>query len=675
MSTTGKWATSVSRLKVPQRIYSGFLIVLSLIAFLGIQSLAHLLEIDRELSEVVGTGSKALATAQLVEMSERMGREIFNYIGTQTEQTLGEAKGEIDHFSSTLDELSTSMSRENQSSLAEIMAAASNYRLVFDEVVSAVKKRRDGMGQTALVGAEMNTTAMAVLDAAFNTGDVALSQAASHLQQALQAARMSTARYLSTNDPNDAGAAQSELAKFKEEVEAMKALAPSARMKRFLASLDPANEKFSAGLADAYEGNRSLAVAKTKTAEAVSRLTNSVYAFRNTFLEIQKSAQESMVSSVDVSQTQAVITPIVAILLGVCFAWLIGASITGPILAMTVAMSDLAEGDTSVEIPAIGNRDEIGDMARAVQVFKDNAIKMDQMRDEQDRERHRAEEEKRRDRSRLAADFNTTVKLVVEDVTREVRSVQSHAQTLSSIAEAARAQAMQVASASEQASACVGMVAAATEELTSTGGEITSKVTESARIASDAVGEARNTSKIVNRLIEAADRIGSVVKLIHGIASQTNLLALNATIEAARAGDAGRGFAVVANEVKVLANQTTSATNDIGSQVDAIQEATQGVVHAIRTIGGVVERIDTIVADIAASVGQQAEATREIACNAQQAATGTTDISRTITDVSAQVTDARTFADTLLQNASSLSNQTVFLNEKVDTFMEHIRAS
>ena len=347
--------------------------------------------------------------------------------------------------------------------------------------------------------------------------------------------------------------------------------------------------------------------------------------------------------------------------------------ISRPIIAMTNAMLQLAEGDHAVVIPARDHRDEVGDMAKAVQVFKENAIEVERLKLEQEARDQRAAEEKKRSMNQLADSFESSVKHVVSAVSSASEQLQTTAQTMSSNADQTNRRCTVVAAAAEQASANVQTVAAATEELTSSINEISRQVSESTRIGTSAVEEANRANATVNGLAEAAQKIGAVVNLINEIASQTNLLALNATIEAARAGEAGKGFAVVASEVKNLANQTAKATEDIQSQVGHMQTVTGTTVDAIMSITGTIRRMSEISTMIASAVEEQGAATREIARNVSEASQGTQEVSSNISGVSIAANETGQGANETLHAANNLGTQSRTLSQEVDKFISRIR--
>ena len=344
-----------------------------------------------------------------------------------------------------------------------------------------------------------------------------------------------------------------------------------------------------------------------------------------------------------------------------------------PLRKITETMGKLAEGDTSVEVPALNRSDEIGEMASAVDVFKTNAIRMDEMQAEKEQAEHRTQTEKRQSMNEMAERFERSVMEVVGNVSAAATDLQETAQSMSATAEETSQQATAVSTASSQATANVQTVATAAEEMSASIAEIGRQVGQSAKIANNAVQEVAKTNQTVQGLAEAAAKIGEVVNLINDIAGQTNLLALNATIEAARAGEAGKGFAVVAQEVKNLANQTAKATEEISSQIIAVQEETSSTVDAIDGIMSVISEISDIATTIASAVDQQGASTKEIARNVQEAARGTQEVNSKIEQVSTAADESGSAAGKVLTSSGNLSEQSDRLQEQVGKFLEQIR--
>jgi methyl-accepting chemotaxis protein len=349
--------------------------------------------------------------------------------------------------------------------------------------------------------------------------------------------------------------------------------------------------------------------------------------------------------------------------------------IARPILRITGAMGELAGGNVQAQIPFVARQDEIGAMARAVEIFKQNALERIRLEREQKESEQHAVAQRKADMHRLADEFQAAVGGIIDTVSSASTELEAAAGTLTRTAEVTQELAGSVASASEQASANVQSVASATEEMTSSVTEISRQVHESSRIAGEAVKQAQQTDSRINALSQAAGRIGDVVKLITAIAEQTNLLALNATIEAARAGEAGRGFAVVASEVKQLASQTAKATDEISAQIAGMQSATQDSVAAIKEIGQTIGRISEIASTIAASVEEQGTATREIARNVNEAAKGTTRVATSITDVNRGAGETGSASTQVLASAQSLSHESNHLKAEVDKFLAMVRAA
>ena len=379
---------------------------------------------------------------------------------------------------------------------------------------------------------------------------------------------------------------------------------------------------------------------------------------------------------VDAESAFSTLLAITLALLGVTLTFVIFVvrSITQPVSAMAGAMNLLANGELQTEIPAQGRSNEIGQMAKAVQMFKDNALRNKELEAKAEEEKRKAEEDKREMMMQTASDFEASVGAVVDSVAHAAHDMQESATSLSSTAEQTSQQAANVASASEEASSNVQTVASAAEELSSSISEISRQVAQSTQIAGAAVAEVDGANQKVQGLADAANKIGEVVALITDIADQTNLLALNATIEAARAGEAGKGFAVVASEVKNLANQTAKATEEISSQIGGIQGATQEAVAAIGSIGGTIAQMNEIASAIAAAVEEQGAATQEIARNVEQAASGTHQVSSNITMVNQAADQTGSSAQHMLTSANELSDQAKALRQEVDTFLINIRS-
>jgi methyl-accepting chemotaxis protein len=363
------------------------------------------------------------------------------------------------------------------------------------------------------------------------------------------------------------------------------------------------------------------------------------------------------------------------ILFALAVSTLVARSITGPLRHMTAAMNDLAGGNLAVEVPGIGRSDEVGEMAKAVEIFKGNAVARQALEAEQREAATRAASGRKADMNKMANDFEAAVGQIVEAVSSASSQLEVSAGTLTTTADRARQLTATVAAASEEASTNVQSVASATEEMASSVNEISRQVQASARMANDAVDQARTTNDRVSELSKAATRIGDVVELINTIAGQTNLLALNATIEAARAGEAGRGFAVVASEVKALAEQTAKATGEIGQQISGIQAATQESVNAIHAISGTIEKLSEISSTIAAAVEEQGAATQEISRNVQQAAQGTEQVSANITDVQRGASETGSASSQVLAAAQSLSGDSNRLKLEVGRFLNSVRAA
>lgn len=351
---------------------------------------------------------------------------------------------------------------------------------------------------------------------------------------------------------------------------------------------------------------------------------------------------------------------------------ILGRIIIGPLSDMTVCMGSLASGNTSIDVPSQGRQDEMGDIAHAVQVFKENAIAKTAMEEEASKAARAREQRMTRVETLIAA-FDNAVASVLGTVSTHAERMSDTAKRMVSCAEAAARGASAAQGNASDASQNVTVVAEAAEELSCAISEIAQQVGMSNTVAVSASREAVGANERVTGLAGAADRIGEIINVITLIAEQTNLLALNATVEAARAGEAGKGFAVVAAEVKDLAKQTVRATNQISSQVKTIQGETNQTVDAIQAINTTISSMDGITTAIAAAIEEQGSATKEIARNIDHAASGTHQVFQNISNVTQSIVETDAAAKDVLNDIEALRQEAVTLRTEVDRFLKGIR--
>ncbi|SEH56217.1 methyl-accepting chemotaxis protein [Magnetospirillum fulvum] len=375
------------------------------------------------------------------------------------------------------------------------------------------------------------------------------------------------------------------------------------------------------------------------------------------------------------AQRNLTIGTILILIIGVFLALILGRSLSRPIAAITTTMNHLSSGNMQVVIPGGDRSDELGAMAKAVDVFRLAMSEAAAMRETQEALMHRAEQEKKDALRALASTFEETIGRIIETVTSAATELQASSGQMALTAALTSSQATSVAHSAQLASGNVQTVASATEQLAASIREIAQQVDRSQSVSNRAGDEAAKTTAHIQGLSQNVCKIGEIVNLINDIASQTNLLALNATIEAARAGDAGKGFAVVAGEVKNLANQTARATTEIANQIKAVQDGTDTAVHAIDSISSVIGEMAAISSAVAAAVEEQSSATNEIARNVEQAAVGTEDVSTNIVQVEQAARETGTASGQIKDSAADLSRQAEFLRHGVNEFLDQVRGN
>jgi methyl-accepting chemotaxis protein len=659
--------------RIGTKIAMGFAVVLAILAVSSVSAWLAFGRVSGAVDQyvVLVTNSGIFRDINLTVAQYR--GHVREYVYSNNEETAASAIRDADSLHKLVATgLAHVTNPERHALLEELTKQADAYGDGFQHVremnVQQAKLTTDVLNPT---GQQITEQFSLILAAATKQGNVEAAGLAAEGRRLSLVAQIDVNKRLASNDENDAKAAEQQFVAIRQVLTQLDAATKTSNQD--IAKLvDTYHDAFqrAAGL-DA--GQIALVNgAMRKSGDAMEQIATKA---KESNLAAQAAIEEETIATTAGGSSRVTIFGIAGLALGVVMAWLIGRGISRPVVSMCVAMRALAGGNRTVEIPGVGRKDEIGQMADTVVVFRDSMAEAERLREDNERHKAEAEAERKAGMLRLADTFEAGIKGVVNSVASQATEMQSAAQTMTQTAEMATKQATAVAASVEEASANVQTVATAAEELSASVLEIGRQVEQSSKIANQAVGEADRTNTTVEGLNRTAQRIGEVVQLLEPIAGQTNLLALNATIEAARAGDAGKGFAVVASEVKSLASQTAKATEEIRAQIGEIQGATGQTVEAIRTIGATIRQMSEIATTIASSVEEQGAATREIASNVHQAAQGTGDIATNIEGVSRAASDTGAAASQVLSAAGELSRQSETLRRDVDEFVATVRAA
>ena len=662
----------LSNLKISGRLFGGFGIVLGLMVLLAGTVSVNLMGTSQDVVDYRRTAinTNQIGRIQANMLATRLG--VKDFVKTGSDSAIAMVRDRHAATMALFDEAARTIKNpERREALAKMRSQMEEYGRTFEEVVALQAKRNEFVMILNTVGPAATAALESTIDAVSGNGKPVQIAALAIAMKDLLAMRLDANKYLLDNRPQDLESAIAYELDGKKNAEMLRGVVDDAVVDGLLRQLTEYEDALRAAGAAIEQRNELI----TGTLDRLGpQVAQEIETMKLEYKEVQDILGPQMQADTENSVVVSIAVATVAVIVGILAALLITRSITGPVAGLTTAMGRLSDGDIGTKVPSTDQKDEIGLMARAVQVFKDNMIRAREL--EEQEKKQQAERNRRAEAMESAVNgFQSQIAERLEALREVSDELGQSADTLSGVASDTKEQSTGAAAASDQTAANVQSVSAAAEEMDSSFGEIVSQVSRASTSVENTSGRARQTLTSIEDLQEQSEGIAQVLELITGIAEQTNLLALNATIEAARAGDAGKGFAVVASEVKSLATQTGKATEEIAEKIRRVQEACGTSVEAVRAIVTSIEDVNEISAAISAAVEQQKAATSEITRNMQEAARGTEQLSANISRVNEASDRTSSTVGGVTTAARRTEAEAVAMKEAIDGFIQRVKAA